>query len=138
MFKHCVLVAKHVPGLPALVSQHPLFWHLGPVVQHAFPAAPQGGTHVPLVHVPLFEQVPLLATHFPFVSQQPPFAQTLPGQHVCVAPPHVWQVPLTHVSPAVEHGIPFPTHVLFAPGSQHPPPLHVLPAQQASSAAPHV
>jgi hypothetical protein len=134
-FMHALLFATHF----VFVSQHPPLVQVLPGMQQAEPAAPHGGTHVPFVHTPApLAHIPLFATHLPVESQQPPFAQTLPGQHACVGPPHVWQVPLTHVSPAVEQGIPLPTHVFPAPGSQHPPPLQTLPAQHAVSAAPHV
>jgi hypothetical protein len=64
-----------------------------PVVQHADPAAPQGGEHVPFVHVPPFMHVPLFATHEPFVSQHPPFVHVVPPQHVLPAEPHAVHEP---------------------------------------------
>jgi hypothetical protein len=116
------------------VSQHPPLWQAVPVVQHAAPAAPHGGVHVPAVHVSPFMHVPVFATHLPFVSQQPPLAQIDPGQHVCPEPPQLWHVPPTHV-PLV-HGLPLATHWLPPAVSQQPVPLHVLPAQHAKPLAP--
>jgi hypothetical protein len=116
------------------VSQHPPAWQAVPVVQHAAPAAPHGGTHVPLLHMSPFMHIPVFATHLPFVSQQPPLVQTEPGQHVCVLPPQFWQVPPTHVP--VEHGWSGATHWLPPAVSQHAPPRHMLPAQHACSAIP--
>jgi hypothetical protein len=38
-----------------LVLQHPLLAHFGVVAQHVPPETPQGGTQIPLVHVPPFD-----------------------------------------------------------------------------------
>jgi hypothetical protein len=110
--------------------------------QQAAPVPPHGGTHVPFVQVPPFDaHVAPFATHPP-VSQHPPFAHvpvppSLLGQQACCGldPPQFWQLPLTHV-PLV-HGDPLATHWLPPAVSQQPVPLHMLPAQHASRAAPH-
>ncbi len=128
---HALLFATHVP----LLQQPPLL-HMFPA-QHAAPAAPHGGTHVPFVQVPPFEaHVALLATHV-VPSQHPPLAQaTEPVQHACDRPPQFWHVPKTHV-PVVQDE-PFATQVLPALVSQQPPFVQVLPGQQPLPPTPHV
>jgi hypothetical protein len=72
-----------VPGAPPLVSQHePPVVHFVPVAQHVMVSAPQGGTHVPAVHVPPFDGHVLVGAMHLLPSQQPPPKHAVaPGQH---------------------------------------------------------
>jgi hypothetical protein len=54
-------------------------------------------------------------------------------QHISPDAPHIPHEPLVHVPPIVGHDEPLGVQIRF---TQHPPPEHVSPAQQASPAAP--
>jgi hypothetical protein len=95
-----------------IVSQHAPAAVQVLAAQQTSPASPHVA-HVPLTHAC-------------------PAAQTLPVQQGWVASPHVPQAPAKHSAP--------PGHVASCatqvPPLQHPPPLHTLPAQQASPEVP--
>jgi hypothetical protein len=118
------------------VSQHPVPVHMLPA-QQAPPAAPHGGVHTLLMHVSPLAHFAAFATQVLFVSQQPPAAHAVPPpvQHAFPEPPQFWHVPAMHV-PLVH--APFTPMQMLPPAvSQHPPPLHVFPAQHPAPPTPH-
>jgi hypothetical protein len=109
--------------------------HAVPVRQQASPLAPQ---QVPFSHVPAMQAV-LLATHEPFVSQQPVSVggplHLLPAQQTSPAAPQAWHAPAAQISFAPQV-LPTRRHVLFA--MQQLPPVHSFEAQHISVDPPHV
>src|SRR5208283_5827263 len=111
----------HAPPLPHAVD----------VAVHKFVTVSQH----PVVHVFSAQHTSLTsphATHVP-ATQAWPAVHVLPVQQGSVSPPHAPpQVPAKHAMPLAQVS-PTPTHTLV---SQHPPPLQMLPAQQANPDAP--